>query len=65
MEYRGDLYQFGMRVARVEGSDASAVRSEIAHYMLMYGLDGEVEPKFYCRAKAGLRWSKIAKKPGS
>ena len=59
MEYRGDLYQFGMLVARVEGSNAASVRREIAHYILMYGQDGEVEPKFYFRRKAGLRWSKI------
>lgn len=58
-EYRGEIWQGGMRVAAVEGKKYKQVNSDTAHYALMYSQDGPVEVKLY-RKLYQKRWQRAA-----
>ena len=45
LEWRGEVFQDGVRVAMVEGKGFERISSETIHYALMYGQDGEVQIK--------------------
>jgi hypothetical protein len=57
-EYRGEVWQGGMRVAMAQGQTWSTVNMETAHYAAMYSQDGPVIVKHFSK-KPKKRWKLI------
>lgn len=60
-EYRGEVWQCGIRVALAEGVDRAKVHAETAHYAMMYAQDGEVTSHYY--EKKRTRWKLVGYLP--
>ena len=63
IEYRGEVWQGGQRVAMAQGHDRAQVHAETAHYAFMYGQDGPVESHYY--EKKRTRWKLVGYLPRS
>lgn len=57
--YKGEVWQGGMRVAAVEGSNYANVNRETAHYAATYAQDGEVEVRRY-EKRPPKRWKRTS-----
>jgi hypothetical protein len=58
-EYRGEVWQDGMRVAMVHGRNYAQVNAETAHYAAMYAQDGLVIVKCF-EKKPKKRWKQTS-----
>jgi len=54
-EYRGEVWQDGMRVAMAQGYSYVQVNAETAHYAAVYAKDGPVLVKLF-EKKPKKRW---------
>lgn len=57
-EYRGEVWQDGMRVAAAYGQSLKRIKAETLHYGIEYAQDGDVILKFF-RKLPGKRWQKV------
>lgn len=61
-EYRGEVWQDGMRVAMAQGENYAQVNAETAHYAFIYSVDGPVIVKRF-EKKAKGRWKQCESSP--
>lgn len=62
VEYRGEVWQGGLRVAVVHGPNYARVNADTAHYAMMYAQDGPVIVKRF-EKKSKVRWKKCESSP--
>lgn len=58
-EYRGEVWQDGMRVAAAYGRALKRIKAETLHYGIEYAQDGPVVLKIF-RKIPGKRWRVVA-----
>lgn len=58
-EYRGEVWQDGMRVAMAQGYNYAQVNAETTHYAFMYAQDGPVVVKRF-EKKPKKRWKQTS-----
>ena len=57
-EYRGEVWQDGMKVAVVSGRSYRVVNAETARYAALYSMDGPVDVRHY-EKKPTKRWKRV------